>query len=198
MRRFFDVWKAGMITLIPLLIVFYILKSVFNIVQTLALSFFDGNGWNWAISFGVWFVAVPLVCGLLLSWQWFRDLGLALLGRIPGIKILAKFIFKRRQKLGKKERERRAVRVEVPPGSSCWFTGAVVREWQGPANPRDANSEQIVWCKVMLWTFPVSVTGYALDVPKNSIVFTDMTVEEALLDAAGFYLSSNDDEAKQE
>lgn len=188
-----DRWKSGWAVTAPLAIIVYLAVSAARAFSDLLLiPVFSNNTLNILANLFLWLAAFQVLAGVLRSLKLFRSVANAFIGKIPFVSPLVKFFFKSKKSSLQRSvdsKRKQAVYVEHPPRSNHWFVGHIAREWLGPKDPRDKNSKIITWCTVQIFTYPVPFTGYAVNLPKDQVVFLKMTVQEAFLDAAGFYLS---------
>ena len=169
--------------MVPILVITVILVSVVGWVTNIGYSFVNNRSANIAINLAIIFVGLPFLCGCLLSMRWFRDLGLNILGKLPLLGPLFRFILNHDyvERIQSGELREAVFRH----AGDAWAICGVVNEFEAP---EFWDSGPVVKWYLVLGppTAPLAFTAHVLMVKKSDLKFTGRSYKDTILTTASF------------
>lgn len=183
MKTLWGKLKLGFIALVPVLVITAILVSVVNWVMNVGYGFVENRSLNMLINLAALFVVLPLLFGCMLSMRWFRNLGLNLLGKLPLLGPLFRFILNHDyvERIESGDLREAVFRH----AGDAWAICGVVNEFEAP---EFWDSGPLVrWCIVLgPPTAPLAFTAHVLCVKKSNLTFTGRSYKDTILTTASF------------
>ncbi len=159
-------FKTGALALLPLVVLIFVVISAGSVAVNWGYKFLDNRLLNLFINLTVAFSVICLV-GWILEKPMFRGMFDLLLARLPIVSWFHKFIPSSEQLEEFKKGKYSEVRVEIHPG--IFVRGILVKEWK---------EGKVPWCRVLVPTTPVPMTGNLIEVPRSKARITGRSADE--------------------
>lgn len=166
LKQLFSWFKMGALALLPLIILVIVFVSVWNVVTGQGLKVLENNFLNFLINCAIASAALCLV-GWVLEKPMFRGIFDSLFAALPVISWFHKFIPSSDQLEKFKSGSYSEVQVEICP--EIFVRGILIKEW---------TEGDVSWCRVLVPTTPVPMTGNLIEVEKSKILITGRSAED--------------------
>jgi uncharacterized membrane protein len=156
----------GALALLPLIVLVVVFVSVWNVAANWGFKFLENKFLDFLINC---FIVSAGLCfvGWILEKPMFRGIFDSLFATLPIISWFHKFIPSSDQLEKFKSGSYSEARVEIYPG--IFVRGILIREWP---------EGEVWWCRVLVPTTPVPMTGNLIEVEKSKVVITGRTAED--------------------